>query len=255
MEDTIKELYKRKQEQLKNKLDLWPIHPTTKGDNNEQTWINFLSNFLPNRYAVTKGFVFDSNGKISDQIDIIIYDALYSPLIFETENCEKFVTIESVYAVFESKSVMNKKNLIYANEKIQSVLNLNRTSREIINAGVAQKPRDFTRILGGILTFTAIEQSILKKYLNICPNINIGCSANNGSFVVYRNEKNEVSNLQISNNDEVALSFFFIILDELTKIGTVSAIDIREYANFSLDSIELEMNNSYKSVKEVKNVT
>jgi len=69
----------------------------------------FFQSFLPSRYAVTKGFVFDATGKISEQLDVIIYDAHYSPLIFETGAGEKFITAESVYAVFDSKPEINKK--------------------------------------------------------------------------------------------------------------------------------------------------
>ncbi|MFR3546465.1 hypothetical protein [Blautia sp.] len=39
--------------------------------------------------------MFDSERKISEQIDIIIYDALYAPLIFGTDAGEKYVTAEA----------------------------------------------------------------------------------------------------------------------------------------------------------------
>ena len=78
----IKSLFSTKQKILESKLSVLLDHPVTKGNHCESAWIDFFRSFLPNKYAVDKGFVFDSEGKISEQIDIIIYDALYAPLIF-----------------------------------------------------------------------------------------------------------------------------------------------------------------------------
>jgi hypothetical protein len=65
-------------------------------------------------------------------------------LIFGTDAGEKFITAESVYAVFDSKPIINKMNLEYTNHKIETVTKLHRTSREIINAGQVSKPRGLT---------------------------------------------------------------------------------------------------------------
>ena len=125
----IKSLLRSKQTLLESKLDVLINHPVTKGDHCEGAWIDFFRSFLPSKYAVDKGFVFDSKGAVSEQIDIIIYDALYSPLIFGTDAGEKFITAESVYAVFDSKQKIDKETVEYTNRKIESVVNLHRTSR------------------------------------------------------------------------------------------------------------------------------
>lgn len=93
---SIKILLENKQKELMAKLEADINHPTSKGDNSEGAWIKFFRSFLPSKYAVDKGFVFDSTGNMSEQIDVIIYDSLYAPLIFETEVEEKFITAESV---------------------------------------------------------------------------------------------------------------------------------------------------------------
>ena len=98
----IKSMFKNKQAILESKLSILLDHPVTKGEHCESAWIDFFRSFLPNKYSVDKGFVFDSQGGVSEQIDIIIYDSLYSPLIFGTDAGEKFITAESVYAVFDS---------------------------------------------------------------------------------------------------------------------------------------------------------
>lgn len=166
-----------KQELLRSKLASKLNHPTTQGDHWEQSWINFFRDFLPSKYALDKGFVFDSKGHFSEQIDIIIYDALYAPLVYETEGEEKYVTAESVYAILESKSEINKENLEYANEKIKSVTSLYRTSRSVINAGSKQAPRELTHILSGILAVNSIGVESVKEYCIDCNQIDLGCAA------------------------------------------------------------------------------
>ena len=79
---TIKDILIMRSKALHLDLNFDLSHPTSQGDQCEGKWIEFLKSFLPNRYAVAKGFVFDSKGSISDQIDVIIYDPHHSPLIF-----------------------------------------------------------------------------------------------------------------------------------------------------------------------------
>ena len=45
-------------------------HPGSKGDALENAWIEWLQNYLPNRYSVDKAIVIDCHGNTSDQIDI-----------------------------------------------------------------------------------------------------------------------------------------------------------------------------------------
>jgi len=56
-------------------------HEPTKGAAAEQNWLAMLNAYLPQRYKADSAFVVDSRGKLSEQIDIVIYDRQYSPLI------------------------------------------------------------------------------------------------------------------------------------------------------------------------------
>ncbi len=236
---SIKTLLENKQRALMAKLEADLSHPTTKGDACEAAWIEFFRSFLPSKYLIDKGFIFDSKGNMSEQIDVIIYDALYTPLIFETNAGEKFITAESVYAIFEVKQEINKSNLEYANKKVMSVRNLYRSSREMIVAGNAVKARQLTKIIGGILSTNAISAESLKSHLDNYPAIDLGCAINQFSFIAIRDENEKVIDFGQSNKDEVILSFFYLILDELYKLGTSPAVDIRKYADFSLQGLKL----------------
>lgn len=225
----IESLIKAKQDVLESKLTVLLSHPTTKGDHCESVWIDFFRSFLPNKYAVDKGFVFDSKGGVSDQIDIIIYDAAYTPLIFSTDSGEKFITAESVYAVFESKQVIDKSTLSYADKKIDSVKQLYRTSRPYKN-GDKEEKKLLTKILGGILAVRGEEIETVKKNLKEYINISMGCAIENYAFVIRREENEDEKEVVYETKEKVILGLFYMILDELHKLGSVAAIDIREYA-------------------------
>lgn len=242
-EPTIKSLFETKQALLESKLSVILGHPVTKGDHCEGAWIEFFRSFLPSRYAVDKGFVFDAKGNVSEQIDIIIYDALYSPLIFETDAGEKFITAESVYAIFESKDEITEENLEYADKKIASVTRLMRSSRYIVSAGESVPARDLPHILGGILAVKSIGPETIKKHVANTPNIDIGCGIKKTAFIVHRDSDGKFIDVDCSAPEESILAFFYIVLDTLHSIGTVAAIDIRDYADSTLDSIKLQRSN------------
>ena len=95
-------------------------HPTDLGDASESIWIDLFNRHLPQRYLAIKAHVVDSRGTFSDQIDVVICDRQYTPLIFKLRGT-LVVPVESVYAVFEAKQVLNAKHLRHAKEKAVSV--------------------------------------------------------------------------------------------------------------------------------------
>jgi hypothetical protein len=101
-------------------------HPGTKGDASENVWLELLKIYLPQRYQAIKGHVVDSNGKFSDQIDILVFDRQYSPFILQFQG-QTILAAESVYAAFEAKQSINAGQVEYAQKKVASVRQLNRT--------------------------------------------------------------------------------------------------------------------------------
>src|SRR3989304_2212833 len=108
-------------------------HPGSKGDASENVWISLLDTYLPKRYQAAKAHVVDSQGNFSQQIDVVIFDRQYSPFIFTYEG-EIIVPAESVYAVFEAKQTANAELVAYAQQKVASVRQLQRTSLPIPHA-------------------------------------------------------------------------------------------------------------------------
>ncbi len=236
----IKDLMNTKQIILAGNLNILLNHPVTKGDHCESAWIDFFRSFLPNKYAVDKGFVFDSKGKISEQIDVIIYDALYAPLVFGTESGEKFVTAESVYAVFDSKPKIDKSTLEYTDKKIRSVTSLHRSKRGVLVNGTYKPARELTHILGGILAVNSVKSGTVSEHVKNYNMIDFGCAINDFTFHVRRDKDGNFKSMIASHKEETVLSFFYLILDELYKLGTVAGLDIRDYADASLEQFKLE---------------
>lgn len=181
-----------------------------------------------------------------------------------------YIPAEGVYAVFEVKPDLDKGNIIYAGNKIESVRKLFRTSAEIIDRGESKDPRALTKILGGILTIeTKIKDVTIEKHLKSLKglkSIDIGCAVKNKSFYVdynkddkifniergvklsfkehndlilkFYNERN-VNDIEFSKKNNSLVTFFLQLTRYLQQsIGTVAAIDLSEYAkaiNFDID--------------------
>lgn len=206
-------------------------HPTDKGDNAEENWIKWFSNYLPQRYKAAKATIIDSKGCLSDQIDLVLYDAQYSYLAFN-ENGVLYIPAESVYAIFEIKQDLNKSHMEYAGKKAESVRKLYRTSTIIKHAGGTYSPKPLHRILAGILTTRSSWSEPYGECFKRCiadydeqQRIDCGCTLMEGSFF-YDYDSNVLSK---SSKEESLVYFFLQLLILLQKMGTVPAIDLTEY--------------------------
>ncbi len=265
----LKSLFKGLQKQMIAQLNTsreFIEHPGSKGDALENAWIEWLREYLPNRYSVDKAIVIDCEGNTSHQIDIVIYDNWFTPFIF-TQNGFYYIPAEGVYAVFEVKpdlqgNVGDKSYIDYASEKIESVRKLKRTSTSMINSGNKLKPRPLTKIIGGVLTNTnsfknrETIESHLKRNTGF-KSIDLGCAADKFSFYVnYKGAENtsepnfdkryynfysnrEYDFIKFSDEDNSLVSFFLQLTRYLQQaIGTIPAIDLNEYSksiNFTID--------------------
>lgn len=80
-------------------------HNLSKGEAAEESVRVFFRSHLPSSLGVAKGQVIDCQGKQSRQIDVIIYDSLHTPILFNSEeNGHQLVPSEGVLAAIEIKS-------------------------------------------------------------------------------------------------------------------------------------------------------
>src|SRR5215213_6755015 len=102
MSTTVRGLLMKQQKKLLTELDTNSDvhdHPTDLGDATELDWKAAIKDFLPERYQVEKARVLDADDKISEQIDIVIFDRQYCPLWLKGEGTSQYIPAESVYAV------------------------------------------------------------------------------------------------------------------------------------------------------------
>lgn len=212
-------------------------HPTSKGDASEKVWIELFNRYLPKRYEAAKAFVVDSRGDFSNQIDVVVYDRQYSPLIFECEG-ETVIAAESVYAIFEAKQAIDAEQVEYAQKKAKSVRRLLRTSLPIPHAGGTFDPKPLHHIQAGILTFesdwsppmgetmrSALEAGQGERQLDI------GCVAAQGYFWM-----DPVSRTYVFDTDgKHATAFLFKLITILQASATVPMIDVQAYAAWLAD--------------------
>lgn len=209
-------------------------HPGAKGDVSEFDWRGAVSGFLPGRYAVSSAFILDSRGEVSDQIDLVIHDAHYCPLLFEHGD-QRYIPAESVYAVFEVKQELTSETMSYAIEKAASVRRLHRTSLPIVHAGGEYAAREPIGILAGILALrSSWSPPFGDAFTGSLENsdstgrLDLGCALLDGSFDVAYEETGQT----ISTSEaEASLMFFLLhLFRRLQQVGTVTAIDLAEYA-------------------------
>jgi len=102
-------------------------HFGERGEGREQILIELLKEYLPHRFGIDSGFVFDVHGNTSKQTDIIIYDKFIAPR-FKISGEKYAYPCESVVAVGEVKTFLTKKELIDSIEKLIIIQRLDRTA-------------------------------------------------------------------------------------------------------------------------------
>ncbi len=214
--------------------DLALDHGATKGSAREAGFIDLLGTYLPRRYRVGRGFVVDCEGRRSDQIDVVIYDRQYSPFLFKEEGTF-YIPAEGVYGVLEVKTTLEKSSVQYAGGKASSVRRLRRTSAAIPHAGGRFEPKPPFKILAGILTIDSywspafgagFIETVGKQSEE--GRIDLGCALKAGAADVHYGEGGV--EVERSGREEALIFFFLHLLARLGELGTVPAMDIREWA-------------------------
>jgi hypothetical protein len=209
-------------------------HPGIKGDATELCWLEMLNSYLPQRYHAAKAFVIDSEGQLSDQIDIVIFDRQYSPFLFNQDNA-MYVPAESVYAAIEVKQDIDKDVMEYAGDKIASVRQLKRTSAPIPHAGGKFPPKEHFEILSGVVAlgckwkppFSESFTNTIKE-LPVEKRVHLGCALKSGAFDVTYLDDTKFT-IEKCGDEESLIFFFLHLLARLQQLGTVPAMNIAEY--------------------------
>ncbi len=236
----LERLFGAYQEKLKADLQLADVlsHPVGKGDEAELNWELMLRGHLPKRYQVlAKVTAIDHVGDTSDEIDLLIADRQYSPLVF-TAASRQYIPAESVYAVFECKQGLDRTNVLYAAQKVASVRQLRRTSAAIVHAGGRiDKPKEPGPILGGLLTtrvdWTGGLGDPFRRALLDQPKagrLDLGCAA--AAVAWTAQYVDGLPRVEASAQEQAVVYFLLRLLSGLQSIGTAPAMEFDKWSDF-----------------------
>jgi len=244
----FRKAFSSKEETLKSLLlgDQAAGHPVAQGTGSEMHWADMLKTMLPARYQVSPAIVVDSEGRQSDEIDLIIRDAHFSPLLFNVGR-DLYVPAESVYAVFEIKPTINGRNLDYASGKVTSVRKLTRTSAPFGWAQGSMHRQDLPTIIGGMLAqrsdYTPPFGAAFHRALDGQENdglLDIGCVLSTGVF----ERSSETGAVGVFENGETSLVEFVLrLLRRLQALGSAPALDYGAYMRWVGDDAQPEDQN------------
>jgi hypothetical protein len=208
------------------------VHDGDRGETNEMHFTEVFRHYLPARYTVDKAAVLDGTGRMSDSIDLVVYDRQYTPTLLDSDK-HRYVPAEAVYAVFECKPSINREHLEYAAEKAASVRCLTRTSVPIQHAGGTYPPKPHFDIVAGLLatdmewrdgfggTFRTAHELLRGEH-----GVDCGLAVSGHAFDVFDGG----SQYAVCAGSNALIFFLFRLLNKLQSLGTVPAIDWNAYA-------------------------
>jgi hypothetical protein len=228
----LPEVFRRVQQQMLADLAVGRLfeHASSAGAATEHHWIDLFHRYLPQRYRSAPAFVIDADGRRSRQIDIAIFDNLYSPPLFPHASGQH-VPAESVYAVFEVKPTFSRQWLRDAAEKAASVRSLRRTSVSVLAAGNRRRAIHPSPILAGLLATSSVwtpstfSANLRRALASLDPSrrLDLGCSLEHGAFERART-------LRVSQPNEALIFFILRLIERLRAMGTAPAADLMQYA-------------------------
>jgi hypothetical protein len=231
----LREAFLLRQEQLLATLGVGRsvgAHPVAIGDDSELNWRGMLESILPTRYRVSKGFAVDADGNRSEQIDLLIYDRHFSPVLLDVGDY-LFVPVEALFAALEVKQTMDRGTIQYAVEKVGSIRRLRRTSAPVPYVEGTYKPKELQRIIGGLLTMEsewrpALGEAFEKALADFGGegSLDMGCALRAGAFEI----DDENGSLIRSEPYQALISFVISLLRRLQRMASPPAIEYGKYA-------------------------
>jgi len=246
---SISRKMKEDYEDLSSQLE----HAGLKGEEREEIVREFLNKYIHGRFGVTKGEILATNGDISKQQDIIIYDFASCPSLYNERNIQ-ILPVEGVYCVIEVKSKIDEEELKKSIKNISSVKKLPKKAfvmeKSVIKSVITElgEKKPYFNTLGILFAFSSgltldtIRTKLLEnyKFFNIPPKeqIDFIFILNRGLIVQYDMKNNQISvtvehncDLGIIETDDGLLLFYLLLIERLGLVST-PPIKIKDYASF-----------------------
>ena len=145
-------------------------HRPSKGSIREREVIKeYLEKYLPGNIGISNGECISTDGTVSSECDIILYEKNTTPYLVHKDGYQVF-PIECVYGVIEVKSKLNKNELKDSIAKIKKIKSMSKVAYEEQKGPVIQstnlygKKWSFFPTIGIIFAFDSIKLETLKKH-------------------------------------------------------------------------------------------
>jgi len=226
---------------IKNKISGMIKHKAEKGRERESIVIDFMRNCLPKNFFVNRGFIVSYDNKQSPQEDVVIYDEFSIPIIAHFSQNQLF-PIESVYAIIEVKSSLNKTELEKSVKNIKFVKEMpisGGAKRIGMGIGVGQSPPP----IGVVFAFQSTRLETLTNNLSefnkdIDPGLwaSLICVLDKGVIfygdrekMTLKPEPNPSMLPVILNSGENALLDFYILLEQFLNYSPKKIVSMMAY--------------------------
>lgn len=206
----IKDNYKKMEEGIVKQLYFSENHGGIVGHYREKIWAQMFQNIIPKKFVIEQSvFIIDSYGKVSKEVDLAIFDEMYTPYVFKYYDL-KFIPIEAVAVVVQCKSKnMETQNL---KEWKESISNLHTSSRSLVRIQSCLAS-------GGVPTQTATRPLCILCCLN-----NELQNLTEFDAIIRANEKEDISTYSLGkytvhdNGSELSLMTFNFQLNQLLML-------------------------------------
>jgi hypothetical protein len=148
-------------------------HPSGVGDAREDVVRQYLQDVLPPRFCVDRGKIFDSEGRLSREFDVIVSEADDVAPAMNLAG-RRIVPVEAVYGVLEVKSLLNREGY---DSFIKAVVELDQMRRyyrplqpfhglnaDQLSAGLTPQDNAAGKIWSGVIAFAAPDGRTLADY-------------------------------------------------------------------------------------------
>jgi hypothetical protein len=187
-------------------------HPGDTGTNREDLLATFLNNHLPAKYeALLGGKVFDTEGNLTEQVDVLVYDKNTPRL--GTVSRQLFLA-EGVATAIEVKPELNMTSLEESIRKINSFKKITKSFNAPVTIGQLQ-----TRIYSGAFAYTlgTSKENVLNRIIAVYQNTELDNCIDficiNKQFVIVKNIPGEWSKTNADGTSEPITDRFMIPLD------------------------------------------
>ncbi|MEK4529883.1 DUF6602 domain-containing protein [Paenibacillus sp. FSL H8-0104] len=165
--DVLKRIYMNydySNRRMVEEMELSTEHGGLTGGYREGMWLSFFRSIIPLKYQMAQGvIIIDSGGRVSQEVDIAVYDEQYTPYVFQY-NTLKFIPIEAVVMVIECKSTSYEpKELINWCNSIQKLEPVASGIARIVQGyatGITNRSQSRTR---PIRMLVSLKESVVNK--------------------------------------------------------------------------------------------